>query len=71
MTMIGYRCVAFLLSLLTTSQENHEDTFRITPLKNSTGVYYEHLGTMKWTISTWRITIFMDIIKIQSIFLLT
>ena len=66
MTKMGCRWLAFLLPLITTSQGNHEDTFRVTPLKSSTGVYYEYLGTIKWTTSTWRITIFMDINKIQN-----
>ena len=65
MTMMGYRWVAFLLPFLATSQVHQEATYRITPLNNSTGVYYEYLGTVRWTTSTWRMTIFMDIIKIQ------
>ena len=65
MTMMQYRWVAFLLPLLATSQKHGEDTYRITPIKSSTGVYYEYLGTTRWTTSTWRITIFMDINKIQ------
>ena len=63
---MGCRWVAFLLSLITISQGNHEDTFRVTPLKSSTGVYYEYLGTIKWATSAWRITIFMNINKIQN-----
>ena len=42
-------------------------TRTVTPLKSSTGLYYEYLGTMRWTSSTWRITIFMDISEIQSL----
>ena len=66
---MGCRWVAFLLSLLATSQKHQEATYRITPLNNSTGVYYEYPETVRWTNSTWRITIFMDIIKIQSLLL--
>ena len=66
MTKMGCRWVAFLLSLITISQGIHEDTLRVAPLKSSTGVYYEYLGTIKWTTSTWRITILMDINKIQN-----
>ena len=66
-TMMAYRWVALLLPLLATSQKHQEAPYRITPLNNSTGVYYQYLGTVRWTTSTWRITIFMDFIKIQSL----
>ena len=65
MTIMGYQWIAFLLPLLTTSQELNGDTYQITLFESITGMYYEYLGIIRWTSSTWRITIFLDISKIQ------
>ena len=53
--------------MTTTGQETEGDVYRILPFEASTGLYYEYLGTMKRTTSTWRITSFLDTKKLQQV----
>ena len=63
-TIILILAVASIM-MTTTGQETEGDVYRIHPFKASTGLYYEYLGTMKRTTSTWRITSFLDTKKLQ------
>ncbi|XP_043482087.1 uncharacterized protein LOC122511095 [Leptopilina heterotoma] len=39
----------------------YNEYFQITPFKTSSGVYYEYVGEMRRSVSTWRIAVFLDI----------
>ena len=51
--------------MTTTSQETEGNVYRILPFGASAGLYYEFLDTIRRTISTWRITSFLDTEKSQ------
>ena len=56
--------VSFIITT-TICQEIEEHLYRILPFEASTGLYYEYLGTVRRTTSTWRVTNFLDAEKLQ------
>ena len=58
---MGFLPVMILLTFLSKTHQALQGTgYRITPFNCSTGIYYEHMGTMRRSTSNWRVTIFLD-----------
>lgn len=60
-----HACLIFLLPF-SASGNVEPAKFRDTPLKASMGVYYEYQGSMIRVTGTWRVTVFLDLHKIQN-----